>query len=81
MADDEIFTIREVASLVMIVEKIAYTMALYGELPSFKVRGQWRFRRGDIDRWIARQVMRGVTIEPESGPPAFIGKEAMGNER
>jgi excisionase family DNA binding protein len=56
----EILTIREVADLLKIGEKTAYTMAQRGELPGFKVRGQWRFRRTDIDQWIARQVERGT---------------------
>ena len=56
MADDEILTIREVAALLKIGEKTAYTMAQSGELPGFKVRGQWRFRRSDIDEWIHRRV-------------------------
>lgn len=54
--DDEILTIRELAALLKIGEKTAYTMAQSGELPGFKVRDQWRFRRADIDAWIDRQV-------------------------
>jgi excisionase family DNA binding protein len=53
---DEILTIREVAALLKIGEKTAYTMAQSGELPGFKVRGQWRFRRIDIHGWIERHV-------------------------
>jgi hypothetical protein len=30
-------------------------MAQTGELPAFKVRGQWRFSRKDIDAWIEQQ--------------------------
>ncbi|MFC7333107.1 helix-turn-helix domain-containing protein [Rhodocista pekingensis] len=30
-------------------------MAQAGELPAFKVRGQWRFSRADIDAWIGQQ--------------------------
>lgn len=56
MADDEILTIREVAALLKIGEKTAYTMSQSGELPGFKVRGQWRFRRSDIDAWIHERV-------------------------
>ena len=56
MADGEILTIREVAALLKIGEKTAYTMAQSGELPGFKVRGQWRFRRCDIDAWIHERV-------------------------
>lgn len=54
--DDEILTIRELAALLKIGGKTAYTMAQNGELPGFKVREQWRFRRADLDAWIARQV-------------------------
>ena len=54
--DDEILTIRELAALLKIGEKTAYTMAQKGELPGFKVRDQWRFRRTDINAWIDKQV-------------------------
>ncbi len=41
--------------LLKVAEKTVYTMAQKGELPAFKVRGQWRFKRDDIDAWIERQ--------------------------
>lgn len=53
---DEILTIREVAALLKVGEKTTYTMAQSGDLPGFKVRGQWRFRRSDIDAWIHDRV-------------------------
>ena len=52
---DEILTVQEVATLLKVAEKTVYTMAQQGELPAFKVRGQWRFKRVDIDRWIEQQ--------------------------
>jgi len=52
---DEILTLKEVAKLLKVAEKTVYTMAQNNELPAFKVRGQWRFRREDIDRWIEQQ--------------------------
>ena len=68
MATDEILTIREVAGLLKIGEKTAYTMAKAGELPGFKVRGQWRFRRTDLDGWIRDQVEQGQSkVESEGG--------------
>jgi len=51
----EVLTMKEVAALLKIGEKTAYTMAQQGELPGFKVRGQWRFKRKDTDRWIEGQ--------------------------
>jgi excisionase family DNA binding protein len=68
MSDDEILTIREVATLLKIGEKTAYTMAQEGQLPGFKVRGQWRFRRADIDQWIARRILAASEGQkPEGG--------------
>jgi excisionase family DNA binding protein len=57
---DEILTVPEVAKLLKVADKTVYTMAQNAELPCFKVRGQWRFRRNDIDGWIAAQVTRPV---------------------
>lgn len=53
---DEILTVQEVATLLKVADKTVYTMAQRGEIPAFKVRGQWRFRRADIDSWIAKQT-------------------------
>lgn len=55
MTSGEILTLKEVARLLRITEKTVYTMAQKKELPAFKVRGQWRFRGEDIDRWIEEQ--------------------------
>lgn len=55
MPEDEVLTIKEVAALLKIGEKSAYTMVQRGDLPAFKVRGQWRFRRADLDAWIEEQ--------------------------
>lgn len=52
---DEILTLPEVAVLLKVAEKTVYTMAQKAQLPAFKVRGQWRFKRDDIDRWIEQQ--------------------------
>jgi excisionase family DNA binding protein len=52
---DEILTLPEVALLLKVAEKTVYTMAQKAELPAFKVRGQWRFKRDDLERWIEQQ--------------------------
>ena len=52
---DEILTLPEVAKLLKVAVKTVYTMAQKRRLPAFKVGGQWRFKRVDIDRWIDRQ--------------------------
>ena len=49
---DDILTISEVANLLKVAEKTVYGLAQKGELPGFKVGGQWRFSRSAIDSWI-----------------------------
>ena len=52
---DDILMLREVAGLLKVADRTVYTMARQGEIPAFKVRGQWRFRRRDINGGIDRQ--------------------------
>jgi excisionase family DNA binding protein len=52
---DPILTLPEVAVLLKVAEKTVYTMAQSGQIPAFKVRGQWRFKHEDIERWIDEQ--------------------------
>jgi excisionase family DNA binding protein len=52
---DPILTLPEVAVLLKVAEKTVYTMAQKGQIPAFKVRGQWRFKHDDLDVWIDEQ--------------------------
>lgn len=52
---DEILTLPEVAQLLKVAEKTVYSMAQKGQLPAFKVGGQWRFKRVDLDQWIEQR--------------------------
>ena len=51
MSNEEVLKLKDVAALLKVGEKTVYSMAQTGELPAFKVRGQWRFSRKDIDAW------------------------------
>jgi len=59
---DEILTLNEIARLLKVAGKTVYTMAQKGEIPAFKVRGQWRFKRDDLEAWIER---RKAAIRPK----------------
>jgi len=52
---DEILTLKEVAQYLKLAEKTAYRLAAEGKLPGFKVGGSWRFKRQDIEHWIAER--------------------------
>ena len=66
VSEDQILTIKDVAAILKLAEKTVYSMAQDGELPAFKVRGQWRIRRVDFDKWIAKQAGAG-TAESDAG--------------
>lgn len=55
MSNDEVLKLKDVSVLLKVGDKTVYSMAQTGELPAFKVRGQWRFSRKDIEAWIEQQ--------------------------
>ena len=56
---DNIMTIKEVSEYLKIKEKTAYALVAKGEIPGFKVGGSWRFRKGEIDKWIVKKEKTG----------------------
>ena len=53
---DDILTISDIAEFFKVAEKTVYALAQKGQLPGFKVGGQWRFRRTAIDAWIDKRT-------------------------
>jgi len=53
--DGELLVLKDVAALLKVCRNTAYSMARSGQLPAFKVCGQWRFQRKDIAAWIEQQ--------------------------
>lgn len=49
---EEILTLQEVANYLKVNEKTVYRMVKSRQLPAFKVRNQWRFKKNAIDKWI-----------------------------
>ena len=67
-SQDDILTIPDVASLLKVAEKTVYGLAQKGDLPAFKVGGQWRFRRTAIYSWIEVKTQAGGTQTTNDGP-------------
>lgn len=59
MTDDPLLTIKEVAARLRLAEKTVYAMASAGEIPAFKIRGQWRVRTSELKRWVDAQPRGG----------------------
>jgi excisionase family DNA binding protein len=54
--DDEILTLDEIAAYLKIAKRTVYRLVQKGEIPAFKLGGTWRFRRSELDRWIADSI-------------------------
>jgi len=52
----EIMTLDEVATYLKVTTRTIYRMLDENQIPAFKVRGAWRFRRSDLDAWINQNV-------------------------
>jgi len=52
---NEYLTIDQVAELLNVSAKTIRRLVRRSELPGFKVGGQWRIKRADIDEWVAAQ--------------------------
>ena len=57
--EDQILTLRKVATYLKLAEKTAYRLASEGKLTGFKVGSSWRFKREDLDAWIEKQKDNG----------------------
>jgi excisionase family DNA binding protein len=58
---DEILTIDEVAAYLKAGKRTVYRLASSGTLPAFKLGGTWRFRRAELDKWIASRIGKAVS--------------------
>ena len=57
-ADGDILTLDEVAAFLTAGKRTVYRLAQNGGIPAFKLGGTWRFRRAELDQWIAAQIAR-----------------------
>lgn len=63
---DEILTIDEVAAFLKAGKRTVYRLAASGKLPAFKLGGTWRFRRSDLDKWIASRIGKAIVDDEEA---------------
>jgi excisionase family DNA binding protein len=66
---DEIHPIDEVAAYLKAGKRTVYRLAAARRLPAFKLGGTWRFRRGDLDQWIANRIGKPLVDEDGGGAP------------
>jgi PTS system nitrogen regulatory IIA component len=62
MSPHEIMTVEEVAEYLRVSERTVYEWAQKGEIPSGKLGTSWRFKRGEIERWVNQRLTRGRKV-------------------
>ena len=68
----ELLTTRELQSLLKVDRITIYRMLHEGYLPGFKVGGQWRFRRNEIEAWLEsqRDLLAGEAVGSSDFAPS-----------
>ena len=54
--EEKLMTVKEVAEYLRLDEHTVYRMARKGEIPAYKVAGQWRFKKELIEQWLEKQT-------------------------
>jgi PTS system nitrogen regulatory IIA component len=58
VSEHEIMTVEEVAEYLRVSERTVYDWAQKGEIPAGKLGTSWRFKRGEIERWVNQRLAR-----------------------
>jgi len=53
---EKLMTVKEVAEYLQLDEHTIYRMARKGEIPAYKIAGQWRFKKELIEQWLEKCV-------------------------
>jgi len=61
MEEKEIMTVKQVSEYLQMDEHTVYKLARFGQIPSLKIAGQWRFKKDVIDKWISEESLERVT--------------------
>ena len=57
---DKLWTIKEVAEYLQLDKHTIYRMARKGEIPAYKVAGQWRFKKELLDKWLEKYFVKEI---------------------
>lgn len=53
---NHLLTIEEVSRYLQLKPETVRAMARKGEIPAFKIRRRWRFRREDVETWVQKMA-------------------------
>ncbi len=65
---DELMTTRELQDFLRVDRTTIYHLLKGGQLPGFKVGGQWRFSQRDVEAWLREQGFGVSTVSTHPSP-------------
>ncbi|MBP7791589.1 MAG: repressor LexA [Candidatus Goldbacteria bacterium] len=88
--NEEIMTVEDVASYLKLDVRTIYRRLKANEIPAFKIGGQWRFKKQDIDLWIKKRYPEnkqdvvsvtedGITGSEQTINVPVVGKVSCGS--
>ena len=69
VSEYEVLTLKELSEMFHIPPDSLYKQVKKGEIPSFKIGGDWRFRTDLLESWIAGQMLRNLQALPTRMKP------------
>jgi len=76
---EEILTLQEVANYLKVDEKTVYRMVKSKQLPAFKVRNQWRFKKNAIEKWIEFNNIKAPTSANDRVEIPIVSRVSAGS--
>ena len=72
MTSEHFLTTEEVLTYLQVNLRTIYRLIRTGKLPAFRVGRQWRFRKEDIEAWLASRHARGIRPPTRAVPRVLI---------
>ena len=80
MRDESFLTTEEVLEYLQVNLRTVYRLIKAGKIPAVRVGRQWRFRKSDIDAWLASQ-QTAVGQAPSTGHDSVPKEGAVGRPK
>ena len=61
-SDENILTLKEVCKILRVHPTTMYKAARQGQIPSFRVGNEWRFKRDSILQWMTEKTTQSSQI-------------------
>jgi excisionase family DNA binding protein len=68
--EDVYLTTADALAYLRTAPRTLYRYLASGQIPAVRIGRQWRFRKADLDRWVATRTGQAVVEQKEQTPPA-----------